>query len=65
MINLSDIKSNLIQKEVRKKFKIGKNTVEVYSNYSKYFSLCTSIVSVSRFLLTPKESQMTREALNE
>lgn len=31
MINLSDIKSNLIQKEVRKKFKIGKNTVEVYS----------------------------------
>ena len=31
MINSSDIKSNLIQKEVRKKFKIGKNTVEVYS----------------------------------
>lgn len=31
MINLSDIKSNLIQKEIRKKFKIGKNTVEVYS----------------------------------
>lgn len=31
MVNLSDIKNSLIQKDIRKKFKIGKNTVEVYT----------------------------------
>ena len=31
MINFSEIKSKLIQKKIRKKFKVGKNTIEVYS----------------------------------
>ena len=31
MINFSDIKTKLIQKKIRKKFKVGKNTVEIYS----------------------------------